>query len=150
MWGYNETREYKIKHITNDYLYYRIYITDKHKDAFAIDIGEIQFFLPSSIFLIQYNTQLYTFDGLNIVLSPSQELTEDNFTVNGFDSPEGITEDQWNNAFLDKSNLKLLMWTKDLEKTEAKAECEIEPFTPYNKLENEFEIYMATDKETTV
>ena len=142
MWGYNETREYKIKHITNDYLYYRIYITDKHEGA--IDIGEIQFFLPSSIFLIQYNTQLYTFNGLNIVLSPSQELNQDNFMTNGFYSPEGISQEQWNNVFSDKADVKLLAYTDDLEETEIKAECEIEPFTPYDKLNDEFEIHMAT------
>ena len=34
------------------------------------------------------------------------------------------------------------MWTNDLEKIEIKAKCEVEPFTPYDKLDNEFEIYM--------
>jgi len=106
--------------------------------------------LLSTKYLLKQNNQYYTFNNSGITLSPSQELTEDNFKNNGFDSPESITEEQWNNAFPDKADVKLLTYTDDLDKTEIKAECEIEPFTPYDKLENEFEICMATDKETTV
>lgn len=110
---------------------------------------EIEFGIKTNInkYLIKHNNQLYTFNNSNIDLSLSQELNQDNFKNNGFSNPSDITEEQWNNAFPDKADVKLLMWTDDMDKTEIKAECEIEPFTPYDKLENEFEICMAMDKE---
>lgn len=77
--------------------------------------------------LFQYKSQLYTFDGTNIVLSPSQELDENNFINNGFIDATSITEEQWNTTFLDKSNVKLLMWTDDTSKTDVNLEIEIIP-----------------------
>lgn len=110
--------------------------------------GQIQWIeMKSYKFLIKQNNQYYTFNGSEIILSPLQELTEDNFKNNGFNSPSNITEEQWNNAFSDKTGLKLLMWTDGLDIAEIKAEYEVEPYTPYDKLENEFEICMLTDKE---
>jgi len=122
---------YKIEHISNYTMFTEWYVEN-------LDLYK---------FLLKQNNSIYTFNGLNIVLSPSQELNQDNFIVNGLDNPSNITEEQWNNAFPDKADVKLLAYTEDLDKTEIKAECEIEPFTPYNKLENEFEICMLTDKE---
>lgn len=70
-------------------------------------------------FLIQdKNNALYTYNGMNIVLSLSQTLDDNNFTTNGFDDAAIITEEQWNSEFPHKTGLKLLIWTDDIEKTE--------------------------------
>ncbi|NOH14887.1 discoidin domain-containing protein [Clostridium cochlearium] len=109
-------------------------------------IGEIEIYGVNYKFLLKHSNQFYTFSNSDIVLSPSQELTEANFKINGFDDVTNIEEEQWNNAFPDKIDLRLLMWTDDLDKTKIKAECGVQPYIPYDKLNNEFEICMATEK----
>ncbi|WP_461614574.1 hypothetical protein [Clostridium sp. Marseille-QA1073] len=64
------------------------------------------------------NNDLYTYDGISIVLSSSQTLDDNNFIANGFDDVTIITEEQWDSAFSDKTGLKLLMWTDDMDKDE--------------------------------
>ncbi|HDK7138318.1 TPA: hypothetical protein PTV74_002186 [Clostridium botulinum] len=98
-------------------------------------------------FLIQYKSQLYTFDGTNIVLLPSQELDENNFINNGFIDATAIGKGQWNIAFPDKSNLKLLMWTDDMSKTDVSLETEIIPFRPIDKLKKNSDICNILFKE---
>lgn len=64
------------------------------------------------------NNVLYTYSDMNIVLSSSQTLDDNNFTTNGFDDVTIITEEQWDSAFSDKTGLKLLIWTDDMDKSE--------------------------------
>ncbi len=97
--------------------------------------------------LFQYKSQLYTFNGTNIVLSPSQELDENNFINNGFIDATVIGEEQLNIAFPDKSNLKLLMWTDDMNKTDVSLETEIIPFRPIDKLKKNSDICNILFKE---
>ncbi|HDK7176483.1 TPA: hypothetical protein PTV31_003094 [Clostridium botulinum] len=91
-------------------------------------------------FLIKYNSQLYTFDGTNIALSSSQILDEINFIDNGFDNVTSIAEEQWNITFPNKSDLKLLMWTDDMGKTDVSIEIGVIPFRPIDKLKKNSDI----------
>lgn len=98
-------------------------------------------------FLIKYNSQLYTFDGTNIALSPSQILDENNFINNGFIDVTSIAEEQWNITFPNKSDLKLLMWTDDMSKTDVSLETEIIPFRPIDILKKNSDICNILFKE---
>lgn len=69
-------------------------------------------------YLIQYNSNLYTYDGMNIIQSPSQTLDDFNFKTNGFSDVVLIPETTWKSTFTDLSQVKLLIWTEDLNKSE--------------------------------
>lgn len=97
--------------------------------------------------LLIYNFQLYTFNNTEIILSPSQELDENNFINNGFIDATAIGREQWNIAFPDKSNLKLLVWTDDMSKTDVNIETEIIPFRPIDKLKKNSDICNILFKE---
>lgn len=121
-----------------NYLYYRFFV--KRSNDYTT-VREITLYeLIKNYYLIQYNSQIYTFNGTNIILSPSQVLDENNFTNNGFIDVAEITEEQWNTTFPDKSNVKLLMWTDDMSKTDVNIETEITPFRPIDKLKKNSDI----------
>ncbi|WP_434290330.1 hypothetical protein [Clostridium botulinum] len=98
-------------------------------------------------YLIQYNNAIYTFNEESIISSPSQELDENNFINNGFIDATAIGKGQWNIAFPDKSNLKLLMWTDDMSKTDVNIDTEIIPFRPIDKLKKNRDICNILFKE---
>ncbi|MBE6060760.1 MAG: hypothetical protein E7215_11395 [Clostridium sulfidigenes] len=98
-------------------------------------------------YLIQYNNIIYTFDEESIKLSPSKTLDEGNFINNGFVDSTAITEEQWNTTFTDKSNVKLLMWTDDMNKTDVNIEVEIIPFRPMDKFKENGHICNILFKE---
>ena len=90
---------------------------------------------------------IYSFNGKEILLSDSQFIDQNNFINNGFTNTTVITEGQWNIAFPDKSNLKLLMWTDDMSKTDVSLETEIIPFRPIDKLKKNSDICNILFKE---
>ncbi|EPY2310821.1 LamG domain-containing protein [Clostridium sporogenes] len=98
-------------------------------------------------YLIYCNNQIYSFNGKEILLSDSQFIDQNNFINNGFTNTTVITEGQWNIAFPDKSNLKLLMWTDDMSKTDVSLETEIIPFRPIDKLKKNSDICNILFKE---
>ncbi|MDS1005107.1 hypothetical protein P9J83_16660 [Clostridium sporogenes] len=98
-------------------------------------------------YLIQYNNAIYTFNEESIISSSSQELDENNFINNGFIDATAIGREQWNIAFPDKSNLKLLVWTDDMSKTDVNIETEIIPFRPIDKLKKNSDICNILFKE---
>ncbi|WP_434305478.1 hypothetical protein [Clostridium botulinum] len=98
-------------------------------------------------YLIQYNNTIYTFNEESIISSSSQELDENNFINNGFIDATAIGKEQWNIAFPDKANLKLLMWTDDMSKTDVNIETEIIPFRPIDKLKKNSDICNILFKE---
>ncbi|MBO0584980.1 hypothetical protein EXQ36_12725 [Clostridium botulinum] len=69
-------------------------------------IDNISIFTMTNKQLIQYNNTIYTFDEDSIKLSPSQELNEDNFKVNGFNDVTAISSEQWNKIFPNKKKCK--------------------------------------------
>lgn len=71
-------------------------------------------------YLIQYNSTLYTYDGVNIVESQSQTLDDINFKNNGFSDPTLISETIWKSKFTDLSQVRLLTWTDNTSKSEMK------------------------------
>ena len=102
----------------------------------------IEIEIENNIYLIKQNNQYYTFNGTNIVKSPSQELDEDNFKTNGFDEPTLISESVWDNTFPDKTGLKLLMWTDDTTKTNTSMAYNTDNYKIIDKLAADFEIKM--------
>lgn len=90
-------------------------------------------------YLIQYNSQLYTFDGNGLVLSQSQILDENNFIANGFSNVTLITEDMWNNRFPLKIGVKLLAYTDKIDVSNFDVDCSLTPFRPIDKF-NKFNL----------
>ncbi|WP_409068812.1 hypothetical protein ACFLKB_17350 [Clostridium sp. FAM 1755] len=97
--------------------------------------------------LIQYNNTIYTFDEDSIKLSPSQELNEDNFKVNGFNDATAISSEQWNKIFPNKKNVKILMLANDIEKQQCEMIYNCEPFRPIDKLKKNSDICNILFKE---
>ncbi|GAE03460.1 hypothetical protein CBO05C_3150 [Clostridium botulinum B str. Osaka05] len=97
--------------------------------------------------LIQYNNTIYTLDGESIKLSPSQELNEDNFKVNGFNDATLISSEQWNKIFANKKNVKILMLTNDIEKQQCEMIYNCKPFRPIDKLKKNSDICNILFKE---
>lgn len=85
------------------------------------------------LYLFSYNSQLYTFNGQEIILSPSQNLDENNFINNGISNLLSITQEQLSEAFPMKVNLKLLAWTYDTTKTNVDILCDVIPYKPIDK-----------------
>ncbi|AVP64193.1 hypothetical protein [Clostridium sporogenes] len=128
-----------------NYLYYRFFV--KRSNDYTT-VREITLYeLIKNYYLIQYNSQIYTFNGTNIILSPSQVLDENNFTNNGFIDVAEIKEEQWNTNFPYKSNVKLLMWTDDMNKTDISLETRINSFRPIDKLKKNSDIGNILFKE---
>nr|WP_242568059.1 hypothetical protein [Clostridium botulinum] len=103
-------------------------------------IDNISIFTMTNKQLIQYNNTIYTFDEDSIKLSPSQELNEDNFKVNGFNDVTAISSEQWNKIFPNKKNVKILMLANDIEKQQCEMIYNCEPFKPIDKLKKNSDI----------
>lgn len=71
-------------------------------------------------FLIKENNKYYTIDNTYVVLAPSQMLDEHNFNNNGFTNIDLITKDLLLNKFKNLEEIKLLVYTDDLEKINVK------------------------------
>ncbi len=85
-------------------------------------------------FLIKENNKYYTIDNTYVVLAPSQILDENNFITNGFDNISAITKDLLLSKFKNLYEIKLLMYTDDLEKNKCEMIYNCEPFRPIDKL----------------
>lgn len=89
---------------------------------------------------------LYTFNGNDIIKSPSQTLNEDNFKINGCDNITVIPEEKWDDKFPNKSDIKILIWTDDMDKQEEKLSYECEPFNLIDWLKkDECKLLVYTD-----
>ncbi|HIG0355236.1 MULTISPECIES: hypothetical protein [Clostridium] len=126
----------------------KINISGAHGGGGNFTIQQFNLFKTKNIkYLIYCNNQIYSFNGKEILLSDSQFIDQNNFINNGFTNTTVITEGQWNIAFPDKSNLKLLMWTDDMSKTDVSLETEIIPFRPIDKLKKNSDICNILFKE---
>lgn len=140
-WTEQEIRYYEITNPAS-YKKYRINITDTNGGSY-IYLAELSMFeLLSTIkYLIKdINSTLYTYDGTNIIESPSQTLDIDNFNTNGFNNTTVILEEQWNSKFPEKTGLQLLMYTDDTTKTETTITYNVSEYRPVDKLSNQFQI----------
>ncbi|MCS4466727.1 discoidin domain-containing protein [Clostridium botulinum] len=137
--------DFKFKNTIN-YQYYKFNFKTNEEKVFINEMELMELIIPFK-YLIEYNSQLYTFNNTEIILSSSQVLDENNFINNGFVDATAITEEQWNTAFSDKSNLKLLIWTDDMSKTDVNIETETIPFRPIDKLKKNSDICNILFKE---
>ncbi|KEI96314.1 hypothetical protein G4W71_08245 [Clostridium botulinum] len=131
---------------TINYQYYKFNFKTNEEKVFINEMELMELIIPFK-YLIEYNSQLYTFNNTEIILSSSQVLDENNFINNGFIDATAITEEQWNTAFSDKSNVKLLMWADDMSKTDVNIETEIIPFRAIDKLKKNSDVYNILFKE---
>ncbi|MBU5483448.1 hypothetical protein KQI86_03845 [Clostridium sp. MSJ-11] len=121
------------------YKYYKVVVSSSMYDARNGSVSLIRLFGCLSYvtkYLIQDRDNiLYTYDGENIIESPSQTLNEQNYLANGFEDTTLISEDKWSSKFPNKLDLKLLMYTDDIEKTEATMTYELKnPYKPIDIL----------------
>lgn len=94
----------------------------------AVDISSTGQLKPYSVidrstrmYLIQdKNYILYNYNGTNIIQSPSQTLDDTNFITNGINDLTAIPQSAWASVFPNITDAKVLMWTDDMTKTEAK------------------------------
>lgn len=70
--------------------------------------------------MIKEKNQYYTINNIEIILSPSQTLDEDNFNNNGFNDIDILTKDLLLSKFKNLEEVKLLVYTDDLEKINVK------------------------------
>ncbi|WMJ80985.1 hypothetical protein RBU49_01660 [Clostridium sp. MB40-C1] len=129
----------------NIYKYYQFKFTKNSTGGSRIIVAKIEF-METCKYLIRYNSEIYTFNGTNILLLPIQTLDKSNFDNNGFSDATKITEEMWDTAFADKSNVKLLVWTDDMNRTSISMDVNIESFKPKDKLklihDGKFDILM--------
>lgn len=86
-------------------------------------------------YLIQdKNNILYTLNGTDLVQTPSQILDEDNFINNGSADTDLITRDLLLSKFENLEEIKLLVYTDDLEKNKCEIIYNCEPYTSKDKL----------------
>ncbi|WP_236883229.1 hypothetical protein [Clostridium botulinum] len=100
----------------------------------TIYLDSITFDIPENNILMQYESQLYTLNENNIILSPLQTLDKDNFINNGFTDTDLITKDLLLNKFENLEEIKLLVYTDDLEKNKCEMIYNCAPFRPIDKL----------------
>lgn len=89
-------------------------------------------------YLIQYNSQLYTFDGTEILLTTNQTITDENFINNGITDLTTLGKEIWDSKFPLKTGLKILAFT-NINKTDIELSCAITPYKPIDKF-NKFQI----------
>lgn len=149
-WGSKEKRTYQFTN-ANNYIYYRINVSANNGGG-LVSIGEMEMMsrLTQTGYLIQdKNSILRTLDESgNLIDSPSQTLDEDNYLTNGFNDVTQIPIDQLK-TLGNLSDFKLLMYTDDLSKEEAKLVGTCDPFdlTQWLK-DNECSLKMWTDDTT--
>lgn len=100
------------------YIYYRFNFFASRYDVVLNNI-EMHSMLENK-FLIKENNKYYTIDNTYVVLAPSQMLDEHNFNNNGFTNIDLITKDLLLNKFKNLEEIKLLVYTDDLEKINVK------------------------------
>ncbi|MBC2580009.1 LamG domain-containing protein [Clostridium sp. DJ247] len=94
-------------------------------------------------YLIQdRNSILYKFDGTNIVTIGDNTLSDSNFLNNGISDLTVISQSAWSTVFPDITQVKVLMWTDDTNKTSANMIYNTSPYRPIDKLGNSFDIKM--------
>ncbi|MFV3011828.1 discoidin domain-containing protein [Clostridium botulinum] len=113
----------------------------------TIYLDSITFDIPENNILMQYESQLYTLNENNIILSPLQTLDKDNFINNGFTDTDLITKNLLLNKFENLEEIKLLVYTDDLEKNKCEMIYNCESFRPIDKLKKNSDICNILFKE---
>lgn len=94
-----------------------------------------------STYLIKDNNNIiYTFNGTNIIQSPSQILDDNNFINNGFANPLLINS-MFQNYFASKKSLQFLYWTNDSTKNYNVLYNSI-LYRPIDKITDNFQVLM--------
>ncbi|ACA43446.1 discoidin domain-containing protein [Clostridium botulinum] len=139
-WKLNEQREYTFKNF-NKYQYYRLNISRNNGSQY-VSIDEIEMMESINInkYLIKEKNQYYTIDNIEIILSLSQILDEDNFNNNGFNDIDILTKDLLLSKFKNLEEVKLLVYTDDLEKNKCEMIYNCESFRPIDKLKKNSDI----------
>ncbi|MHB9924546.1 LamG-like jellyroll fold domain-containing protein [Clostridium botulinum] len=120
---------------------------------FKGELGELEIYnevieFIDKRFLIQdKNNILYTLNGADLVQAPSQILDEDNFINNGFTDTDLITRDLLLSKFQSLDEIRLLVYTDDLDKNKCEMIYNCEPFRPIDKLKKNSDICNILFKE---
>lgn len=122
-------------------------IADGSSGGGTIYLDSITFDIPENNILMQYESQLYTLNENNIILSPLQTLDKDNFINNGFTDTGLITKDLLLSKFENLEEIKLLVYTDDLEKNKCEMIYNCESFRPIDKLKKNSDICNILFKE---
>ncbi|APC83502.1 discoidin domain-containing protein [Clostridium botulinum] len=146
-WKLNEQREYTFKNF-NKYQYYRLNISRNNGSQY-VSIDEIEMMESINInkYLIKEKNQYYTIDNIEIILSSSQTLDEDNFNNNGFNDIDILTKDLLLSKFKNLEEVKLLVYTDDLEKNKCEMIYNCEPFRPIDVLKKNSDYCKVLFKE---
>ncbi|EKO1912845.1 LamG domain-containing protein [Clostridium botulinum] len=112
-------------------------LTNNHNDGKIIKLNLVKSYasIEEYRYLIQdKNNILYTLNENDLVQAPSQTLDENNFDNNGFSDISIITKDLLLSKFKNLKEIKLLVYTNDLNKKECEMIYNCDPFRPIDKL----------------
>ncbi|NFH40645.1 cell adhesion protein [Clostridium sporogenes] len=118
----------------------------------AIDIDENGELRPYNSNVYKYliqdkNNILYTLNENDLAQAPSQILDENNFINNGFTDTDLVSKDLLLSKFESLEEIKLLVYTDDLEKDKCEMIYNSEPFRPIDKLKKNSDICNILFKE---
>lgn len=101
-------------------------------------------------YLIQdKNSILYKYDGVNIVAIGDNTLSDTNFINNGVNDLTVIPQSVWASTFPNISDIKILLWTDDMSKTEANLVYNCDQFDMAQWLkDNQCNLLIWTDDTT--
>ncbi|MBU5300236.1 cell adhesion protein [Clostridium sporogenes] len=139
----NKEHSVKIYANINDNIFKYFNIDNIHIDS----IGILKSYSLYKYLIQDKNNILYTLNGVDLVQAPSQILDENNFINNGFADTDLITKDLLLSKFENLEEVKLLVYTDDLEKNKCEMIYNCEPFKPIDKLKKNSDICNILFKE---
>lgn len=109
--------------------------------------NEVVEFTANKYLIQDKNNNLYTLNKSNLVQSPLQILDKNNFINNGFTDTDLITKDLLLSKFKNLEEIKLLVYTDDLEKNKCEMIYNCESFRPIDNLKKNSNICNILFKE---